>query len=176
MTTTHSIHDCKWHQSILQLICRLHPHLIRDKFPHPRHPNPLSTADRIRKSQVLRLAPSYNPHAHVLPPAIAEASHAMVFALAMDSTFSESHQLTSDDVIVLLNSGTSCAVSNNELDFEYIQPIQNLELKGIVSGLKVEGIGHVIWTFLDEFGNNTPICLMSLCPRCSSSSPSASAA
>ena len=86
----------------------------------------------------------------------------MVFALAMDSTFSESHQLTSDDVIVLLDSGTSCAVSNNELDFEYIQPIQDLELKGIVSGLKVEGIGHVILTFLDEFRNNTPICLTCL--------------
>ena len=86
----------------------------------------------------------------------------MVFALAVDSTLSESHQLTSDDVIVLLNSGTSCAVSNNELDFEYIQPIQDLELKGIVSGLKVEGIGHVIWTFLDEFGNNTPIRLTCL--------------
>ena len=162
MKTTHSIQDCKRHQSILQLICCLHPHLLCDKFPHPHHPNPLSTADRICKSQVLRLAPSYNPHACVLPPAIAEASRAMVFALAMDSTFSESHQLTFDDVIVLLDSGTSCAVSNNELDFEYIQPIQDLELKGIISGLKVKGIGHVIWTFLDEFKNNTPICLTCL--------------
>ena len=162
MKTTHSIQDHKQHQSILQLICRLRPHLLHDKFPHPCHPNPLSTADRICKSQVPRLAPSYNPHARVLPPAIAEASCAMVFALAMDSTFSESHQLTSDDVIVLLDSGTSSAVSNNELDFEYIQPIQDLELKGIVSGLKVEGISHVIWTFLNEFGNNTPICLTCL--------------
>ena len=107
--------------------------------------------------------PSYNPHACVLPPAVAEASHAMVFALAMDSTFSESHQLTSDDVIVLLDSGTSCAVSNNELDFEYIQPIQDLELKGIISGLRqVKGISHVVWTFLDEFRNNTPVCLTCL--------------
>ena len=140
----------------------LRPHLLCNKFPHPHRPNPLSTADRIHKSQVPRLVPSYNPHACVLPPAIAEASHAMVIALVMDSTFSESHQLTSDDVIVLLDSGTSCAVSNNELDFEYIQPIQDLELKGIISGLKVEGIGHVVWTFLNKFGNNTPICLTCL--------------
>ena len=205
MKSTHSIQDRKWHQSILQLICHLCPHLLHDKFPHPCHPNPLSTADRIcksqvprlapsynphacvlppaiaeascamvfapnplstadriHKSQVPRLAPSYNPHACVLPPAIAEASRAMVFALVMDSTFSESHQLTSDDVIVLLNSGTSCAVSNNELDFEYIQPVQDLKLKGIISGLKVEGIGHVVWTFFDEFRNNTPIHLTCL--------------
>ena len=135
--------------------------MLHSKFPHPHHPNPLSTADRICKSQVLRLALSYNPHACVLPPAIAEAeaSRAMVFAFMMDSTFSESNQLTSDDVIVLLDLGTSCTMSNNELDFESIQFIQDLELKGIISGLRVEGIGHVIWTFLSELGNKTPIHL-----------------
>ena len=148
MKTTHSTQDVKQHQPIIRLICHLHPHLFHDKFPHPCHPNPLSTADRIHKSQVPRLAPSYNPHAYVLPPAVTEASRAMVFALVTDSTFSESHQLTSDDVIVLLNSGTSCAVSNNTLDFEYIQPVQDLELKGIISGLKVEGIGQALFNQL----------------------------
>ena len=61
--------------------------------------------------------------------------------------------ITSDDFMVVLNSGCTCAISFNKSDFiSPIHPVQFIGLKGIASGLYIQGVGQVQWTFLNEQG------------------------
>ena len=85
----------------------------------------------------------------------------MLFMLHND--FSEgTTAITSDDFMVILNSGCTCAISFNKHDFVGpICPVQFIELKGIASGLSVQGVGQVQWTFLNEQGQH--ICLQITC-------------
>ena len=70
--------------------------------------------------------------------------------------------ITSNDLLVVLNSGCTCTISFNKNDFVGpICPIQYVELKGIASGLLVQGIGRVYWTFLDN--NSEWICIPLTC-------------
>ena len=69
----------------------------------------------------------------------------MLFALHND--FSEgTAAITSDDFMVVLDSGCTCAISFNKKDFvDSICPVQFVELKGIASSLSillVKYIGH----------------------------------
>jgi hypothetical protein len=73
----------------------------------------------------------------------------MLFALQLD--FLEgTAPITSNDMLVILDSGCTCAISFNKNDF--VGPIcpvcQNAQLQGISSGLQVHGVGQVKWTFL----------------------------
>jgi hypothetical protein len=144
--------------------------------PHPCHPNPVSHGDHINKALVPRITPNFNPNAHMLPPVIAEGYHDMIFAMASDDG-EESIQMTSNDSIVILDSGCSITISPDWTDFTELHPVQDVELKGISSGIAIKGIGIVIWKFADEHGNNCRHSVdVSLCPRCSSSTSSATAA
>jgi hypothetical protein len=86
----------------------------------------------------------------------------MLFTL--HSNFDEgTAPITSDDMLVVLDSGCTCAITFDKDDFVgQIRPVQNVELQGISSGLCVEGIGQVNWTFLNEFGHRTTIPLTCL--------------
>jgi hypothetical protein len=126
---------------------------FRPKVPHPRKPTPVSTADRIRKSDIPKLAPSFNPTARTLPTANAVHLRSLIYAFASDDgEFSDAMQISSDDEIVVLDSGTSCPISNDETDFDSIEPVQGVELKGIASGLAVKGVGVLRWKFFDTHG------------------------
>jgi hypothetical protein len=71
--------------------------------------------------------------------------------------------LTSDDLLVILDSGCTCAITFDKSDFiGTICPVQNVELQGISSGLQVKGVGQVTWTFLDQFGERTTVQLTCL--------------
>jgi hypothetical protein len=74
----------------------------------------------------------------------------MLFTL--HSNFAEgTTPIMSDDMLVVLDSGCTCAITFDKSDFiGPIRPVQDVELMGISSGLKVAGVGQVIWTFLDE--------------------------
>ena len=76
----------------------------------------------------------------------------MLFALHND--FSKgTAAITSNDFMVILDSGCTCAISFDKKDFvDSIRPIQFVELKGIASGLSIQGVGQVHWTFLNEQG------------------------
>ena len=75
----------------------------------------------------------------------------------------EQESITSDDVLVLVDSGCSIAASPDLEDFDpgsYV-PAENVQLKGITSGLSVHGIGYVTWTFDDT--NNVPVPIRLRC-------------
>jgi len=162
MKTTHTQHDLQHHKLVLRLLKAACPHLFRNKFPHPRKPNPVSTASWFRKEELSKLVPhDINLQACILPPALAEGYRAMLFALAPDDS-TNSTQMTSDDEIVVLDSGASCAISHDKSDFDWIKPIQNITLKGIASGLSIKGIGVATWTFTNEFQECVKVPLMAL--------------
>jgi hypothetical protein len=104
----------------------------------------------------------FNQHANSLPYHQAAEIRAMLFALHSD--FAEgTAPLTSDDMLVVLDSGCTWAISFDKSDFVGpIRPVQKVELQGISSGLQVKGIGQVQWTFLNEFGHRTNVLLTCL--------------
>ena len=67
---------------------------------------------------------------------------ACMAAMEKDDTFS-----------VIWDSGASMCISGDKRDFiGKIKPLANVVVKGIVSGLKIEGMGHVRWSVLDTEG------------------------
>jgi hypothetical protein len=71
--------------------------------------------------------------------------------------------ITSDDMLIVLNSGCTCAITFDKDDFVgQIRPVQDVELQGISSGLRVAGVGQVNWMLLNEFGHRTTIPLTCL--------------
>jgi hypothetical protein len=86
----------------------------------------------------------------------------MLFALHSDFAKGTT-SITSDDMLIVLDSGCTCAITFDKSDFVGpIRPVQDVELKGISSGLQVAGIGQVIWTFLNEHNHCVQIPLTCL--------------
>ena len=85
-------------------------------------------------------APDFNPTAQVLSFQQAKDYRAMLFALHSD--YSEgTAPVTSDDLLVILDSGCTCAISFDKQDFiGPIHPVQLIELKGIASGYKSKAL------------------------------------
>jgi hypothetical protein len=77
-------------------------------------------------------------------------------------------------IAICMDTGASSCISNNKSDFIDIQPSSNTVLKGIGSGLHIEGIGTICWKFSNDNGDeialhihdslyvpSTPMCLLS---------------
>ena len=81
----------------------------------------------------------------------------MLFALHTD--YSEgTAPVTLDDLLIVLDSGCTCTISFDKHDFVGpIHSVKFVELKGIASGLQVEGIGTVNWTFLSDNGSHVTV-------------------
>ena len=47
----------------------------------------------------------------------------------------------SNSQVICINTGASCGVDGNIDNFIHLEKLENVELKGIASGLQVEGIG-----------------------------------
>ena len=107
-------------------------------------------------------APDFNPTAQVL--SFQQAKDYCVMLFTLHSNYSEgTAPVTSDDLLVILDSGCTCTISFNKQDFiGPICPVQFIKLKGIASGLQVKGIGTVNWTFLSDDGSRVPITLTCL--------------
>jgi len=59
-----------------------------------------------------------------------------------------------DSFDIVWDSGASMCISNDRNDFVgKIKPLTDLQVDGILSQLKLEGIGNVCWTLLDVSGN-----------------------
>ena len=87
----------------------------------------------------------------------------MLFAL--HTNYSEGTvPVTSDDLLVVLDSGCTCTINFDQHDFVGpICPVKLIELKGIIaSGLQVEGIGTVNWMFLNDNGSCVTVLLTGL--------------
>ena len=59
-----------------------------------------------------------------------------------------------DSFDIVWDSGASMCISNNKDDFVgKIKPLTNLQVDGILSQLKLEGMGNVCWTLIDVSRN-----------------------
>lgn len=62
--------------------------------------------------------------------------------------------LTPDMVPLILDTGVSIFLSPCKTDFiSPIHPVQNIQIKGITSGLTVEGMGDLSYTFCNDNGD-----------------------
>ena len=64
----------------------------------------------------------------MLPPVIADGYCAMIFTMVTDDG-EESIQMTSNDFIIILDSGCSIAVSPDRTDFTDFCPVQDVEAR-----------------------------------------------
>ena len=139
-----------WYASVLDITHSIRPHMFARTRKGIRCPTPISHSAHFCKEDIPIPAPDFNPSATSLPFHQAKEVHALLFTLHND--FSEgTANITSDDFMVVLDSGCTCAISFDKKDFVgSICPVQFVELKGIASGLHVQGVSQVHWTFLNE--------------------------
>jgi hypothetical protein len=63
-------------------------------------------------------------------------------------------------VLLIVDTGASVSISHEISDFiSTPRPVQPTTLQGIVSGLKVDGIGTAVYTFLTATGERTTVTL-----------------
>ena len=70
--------------------------------------------------------------------------------------------LTADDFAVILDSGCSIAMTNDESDFINGFLSVNHKICGIAARLTAQGVGNVVWTFCSRKGINVRIPLRCL--------------
>jgi hypothetical protein len=58
---------------------------------------------------------------------------------------------------ICIDTGASASISNCKDDFIDLRPVQNLHLKGIATGLPIEGIGTLNWTIATDSGTNVTL-------------------
>ena len=71
----------------------------------------------------------------------------------------------SDSYTICIDTGASCCISNDHSHFVLLDPIENVKVTGIASGLTVKGMGIVKWTFMDDSSQvievpDVPMCLL----------------
>jgi len=72
---------------------------------------------------------------------------------------------------IIIDTGASITISPYTTDFSTpIRPVQNLEIKGIASGLKIMGVGDITYHVYDDEGNIQTLTLKNslYVPQCSS--------
>jgi hypothetical protein len=152
-----------WHQQILEHNTRADPIKYR---PQPTNLSKAwrnkteSLSERFHPRDVPKLVPSYNPNT-VRNTAYGTTQRALLFALkaGSDPNFTP---ITSDDHVVILDSGCSIAITPDLSDFidgTYASQAHNIS--GIGSGLQSHGIGEVSWTFQDR--DNKPVTMKLTC-------------
>ena len=62
-------------------------------------------------------------------------------------------QFDSDSQLICIDTGASWGVDGNLDNFIHLETVNNVEVKGIASGLKVEGIGTVQYSLQTDDGN-----------------------
>jgi hypothetical protein len=134
---------------------------------HPRRPSHILLRER-QYSTPPRLAPDYNPAATPVPFACKEI---LVLLAAFEATYQDNlTPLTPDMVPIIIDTGASISISPYSTDFVGpIQPVQNITLKGIASGLNVSGISTIQYTFCND-DNEVQTITLEQClhvPQCS---------
>ena len=94
----------------------------------------------------------------------------------MQSTNASTSKLVkfSSKKALCIDSGASCCISNDKLNFTSFTTMESSVLHGITSGLQIEGVGTIKWTLQDDSGHDitiflpnslyvpqTPMCLLS---------------
>ena len=140
--------------------------------------------DTVRRRSVVRnrhFLPRAREHsqAPVLPPptfppsverSSIENKAKLVLLAAFEATYHEGQTpVTPDMVPLVIDTGASNTISPYATDFVgEIRAVQDVEIKGIASGLKVAGVGTVVYSFSNDAGEQQEIridgCL--LVPQC----------
>jgi len=109
-----------------------------------------------------RFVPSFNDAASVLDET--NKARRLQTLQALQAAFEiDTPSITSDDVMICLDSGCSIAITNDVLDFQGpLRRTQHATLNGIASGLMIAGIGQLQWTFLDVDGVKVKVPLLGL--------------
>jgi hypothetical protein len=97
---------------------------------------------------------------------------------AFKATYHEAKTPISPDMVpLILDTGASITVTHYKTDFvSIIKPVQSVEIKGIASGLQVQGMGDVSYSFYNDDNEMQTLLLRSclyvqhctarlLCPR-----------
>ena len=152
-----------WHQQILDINKQADPIAYR---PKPKNlskawrSKAASISDRKHARDVPRIVPSYNATSHH-SAAYGRTQRALLSALKADS-HSAFNPITSDDEIVILDSGCSIAITPDLSDFiDGTYAAQDNQISGIGSGLNSTGIGEVNWSFIDN--DDKPITMKLTC-------------
>jgi hypothetical protein len=90
-----------------------------------------------------------------------EAKEKMVLLAAFEATYHDNiTPMTPGMVPLIMDTGASISLSPHKTDFiSPIQPIQNVAIKGIASGLTVEGTGDLSYTYVNDDGEEQTIVL-----------------
>ena len=152
-----------WHQQILDLHKIEDPILFRPqqkKLSHAWRTKRASRNARIHARDVPRIVPCFNATTHH-DAAYGRSQRAMLSAMnaSHNGAF---NPITSDDSVVILDSGCSIAITPDLSDFiDGTYAVQENQISGIGSGLNSLGIGEVNWTFIDN--DNKPVTMKLTC-------------
>jgi hypothetical protein len=148
-----------WHQQILDCNKLADPIAYR---PKPRNlskawrSKPVSLNDRKHARDVPRIVPTFNATSHH-DAHYGRTQRALLSALKAD-IHRGFNPITSDDDIVILDSGCSIAITPDLTDFiDGTYAAQDNQISGIGSGLTSAGIGEVNWKFIDN--DNKPVTM-----------------
>jgi hypothetical protein len=118
---------------------------------HTPRKNPLSKQDISNEEDLPWLVPDYDPTATV---DLDYGTSIQVLLFAMKADFNSPYcHVASDNLLVVLDSGCSIAITPDIRDFingTYLP--QEHDIKGINSGINSSGIGEVNWKLLDING------------------------
>ena len=150
-----------WYMSILKITCAIHPHLFTWTHKGIRCPAHASHSTHFCKQDIPIPAPDYNLSATSIP--FHQSKDMLALLSVLHNEFSKGMAtITSDDFMVVLDSGCRYMISFDKNDFvSCIRPVQFVEFKGIASGLCIQGIGQLQWTFLNEQGEW--VCIQITC-------------
>lgn len=107
-----------------------------------------------------------------ITPSIGENNkEQLVLLAAFEATYQDSKTPLSPDMVpLILDTGASISISPYKTDFiTPIKPVQQVKIKGIASGLNVEGIGDISYTFFNDNGEKQKLLLQGCLyvPQCS---------
>ena len=152
-----------WHQQILDLNERADPIQFRPKptqLSNAWRNKTASLTERKHKRDVPRLVPTFHGNTKY-DAAYGSQQRAMLTALKADFD-SGFNPITSDDDLVILDSGCSIAITPDITDFiDGTYAAQDHQISGIGSGLHSLGIGEVNWLFIDN--DNKPVNMKLTC-------------
>jgi hypothetical protein len=153
-----------WQRELLALNKTLDPVASRKRpkyISHTARPHPISKQSPFTDRDLPRLVPTYNPQARV---DIQQGAIMRALLFAMKADFDSSFlNITSDDLLVVLDSGCSIAITPDRNDFiNGTYHTQEHNISGIGSGLNSAGIGDVNWKFIDVKGQPVTIRLTCL--------------
>ena len=160
MLTDHTSHLAQWSKAYHALLGSL-PQPKRRNHRQPSSPKPRSTSQTFSMRDVPHLVPNYNPNTTF------NALLGKQLRKDIESIVHDNHSfmtpLTSDDLLVILDSGCSIAITPDLTDFlDGTYQIQDKTVTGIGSGLQAKGIGTVQWSLPTSNGGTTTIELQCL--------------